>query len=135
MRHRYIGGPADDHMAHTLIMFLDPRGNVFLHTGHIISRKIMTVRKQRKVLYRTADACKFLHISIPGLDIFIPDGPVNGETIPDIGFELIIAPSIALAPPRQAAPSHMIAAKPVETLDLGIWAFTVLAPVVQVGLT
>src|ERR1700733_7138998 len=99
MRNRYVGYAADDHGPGSFIVFLQTRGHIFFHAGHIEWRQELSVRQLRQPFLRSADARESFHIVIPGLDILIPDGPVDANAFFDIALEIEVAPAVALPPP------------------------------------
>src|SRR3569833_1683259 len=88
----------------------------------------------REAFFAAADTGKALRKVIPGSNVLIANGPVDGNTFLGVGLKIIIAPAIALTAPHQAAPSDMIAPEPVKTFCFGVGTLTIFYPIVQVGL-
>ena len=73
-----------------------------------------------------------LDIVVPGREIFVANGPIHGDTLARVGFEIEIAQTITVPPPQQRAAADLVAAVPVEALDFRIGRILVRRPPVQV---
>src|SRR5690606_9467619 len=74
------------------------------------------------------NAGKFLHVIVPGGQVFIADWPVNGDALAQVGFKILRAQAIALTPPQERAAAHVITAIPVEALLLYVGAILFVGP-------
>jgi hypothetical protein len=93
---------------------------MLLDTVHLHRGQEFAVGQLRKAFHGPIDADKGFDIVIPGLDVGIPDRPVDAMSVLAIGAEIDIAPTIALTSPHQGPASHMIAPDPVKRLYLVI---------------
>src|SRR5688500_6939535 len=69
-----------------------------------------------------------LDVVVPGLDVGVPDGPVDGDAVLGIPLEIEVSQPIALASPPERASADLVAAEPVEPPDLGVRAVLVGCP-------
>src|SRR5690606_11495372 len=74
-----------------------------------------------------------LDVVVPGLEVGVADWPVDAHAVAGIGGEVQVAPAIALPAPRQRAAADLIAADPVEALDLGVGMRDIVDEEVRVG--
>src|SRR5260370_605317 len=61
-----------------------------------------------------ADAGELFHVVVPGGDVRVADGPIDGDSLFQVGFEVEIAPAIALSSPGDGFAADLAAANPGE---------------------
>ena len=83
-------------------------------------RQEITVRQLRDLVVIAADPDERLDVIVPGLKVFVADGPVDAVPVPQVGFEIVRRPAIGLPRPGQRAPAQVIAADPAVRLSLGL---------------
>ena len=81
---------------------------------------------------RAGDAGVPLDVVVPRRDVGVADRPVDRDAFLRVGLEVEVAPAIALAAPHQRAAADLIAAIPVEALDLGVRRLLLVDPPVEV---
>ena len=91
-----------------------------LHAIELHRRQKLPVRKLRQILGLTADADEALDMIVPGREIVIADRPVDRDALARIGLEVHRAPAITLPAPHDGAPADVVAAYPVEALNLDV---------------
>ena len=70
-------------------------------------------------------------VIVPRGQVFIPDGPIDGDPFPGVGLEVEVRQPVALAAPNERAASGLVAADPVEPAGLGVRVVAVFDEVVQ----
>src|SRR4051812_19363078 len=73
-----------------------------------------------------ADANKFLHVRIPGCDVFVPYRPVGADALLAIGFKVEIAPALRPSCPHQRLATDLVTFYPVEWFFLNVGMFVIL---------
>src|ERR1700719_2879289 len=112
---QYRGTP-DGHHAAVVEIF---RQSIFDHefgAGHFHRRQEFAVRKLGQPFGLAADADEILHVVVPGLDVLVADGPVGGNSVAEVGFEIQIAKTIALAAPHDGLAAYLSSTNPSERL-------------------
>src|SRR5262249_38590368 len=101
---------------------------VTLDAGHLHRREKTSVRELRQSLPLAADPRQIFPIVIPGGDLRVTDGPLNGNPLFLSGLEIEIAPAIALAAPHDGFSSDLAAANPGKMLSgiAGVRVFLVV---------
>ncbi len=89
-------------------------------------RKELPVGKLRQPLLPPGDADEVLDVVVPGRNIFIAKRPVDGEAVPQVGFEVEVAPPVGVAAPHDGAPADLTAPDPCERF-VGVVRVGVLA--------
>jgi len=74
--------------------------HVQLGAVHLHRRKELAIGQLGQILRLAADTDEVLHVVVPGLDIPVADGPVDGDAVLEIALEVYIAPAVALAAPH-----------------------------------
>ncbi len=80
----------------------------------------LAVGELRQAFRLAAHADERLHVVVPGRDIRVADRPIDAMPVLRIRREIDVAPPIALARPHERAPADVIAAHPIEALDLDV---------------
>ncbi len=111
---------------------LQPAGDHLLAAVEGHGRLELSVRELWHPLPRPRDARVAFDVIVPGSDVGVADRPVDRDPLSRVGLEVEVAPAIALAAPHERAPAHVIAAKPVEPLHLGVGRLPVRSPPVEV---
>ena len=106
---------ADGHDA-TVKMFGERIFEIQFDAGHFHGRKELAVGELRQAFGLAADASKFLDVVIPGSNVGITDRPIHGDAVFQVGFEIEIAPAIALAAPSDGFSANLAAANPGKML-------------------
>src|SRR5215470_2627282 len=83
-----------------------------LDARHFHGRKEFAVGKLRQAFGLAADAGEFFHVVIPGSNVGIANRPIDGDSIFQVGFEIEIAPAIALAAPGDRLSADLASANP-----------------------
>ena len=73
-----------------------------------------------------------LDVVVPRRHVRVADRPVDRDAVLEIRFEIEIAEAIALASPRQRPSADVVAAVPVEALDLGVWRVALVHPPIEI---
>ena len=110
----------------------EPAGDRLLGAVERHRRLELPVRKLRQSFNRSGDARVLLDVVVPRREIRVADRPVDGDALAAVGLEVEIAESVALAAPGQRAAADVIAAIPVEALDLGVRRLLLVHPPVEV---
>src|SRR6185437_3238399 len=69
---------------------------MFFHAVHFPGRQELAIRQLGETVFITADPCKPLHMTIPGRQVCIPDGPRYRKTVPRRALELEGTPTLGL---------------------------------------
>jgi len=93
-----VGAAADDHGAIGVALH-DLFTDVLLGAVHFPGRQEFSVGKLREVIHVAADAGELFHVTIPGGEIVVADGPGYGEAVAGGAFELEGAPALGLTGP------------------------------------
>src|SRR5260370_26011796 len=118
------GGTADGH--HAIIKILGERVFQFqINAGHFHGRKKFPVRKLRQAFGLAADAGELLHVVVPGSNVRVANGPIDGDSLFQIGFEIEIAPAVTLAAPEDGLSADLAATNPGKMLS-GIGGGTIV---------
>jgi hypothetical protein len=88
----------------------------------------------RDIVPVARDAGEAFHVTVPGGQVRVADGPVDGEPVAGRGLELVVAPPLRLPGPDEGFAAHLVAANPVEGLFLHVGVFLVLHEKVFGGL-
>src|ERR1035438_4170728 len=107
------GGAADGHNAVVEILG-ETVAEIELRAIHFHGRQEMAVRQVRQTFGLAADTGEIFYIAVPGLDIGVADGPIYGVSFFQVGFEVEIAPAIALASPGNRFSADLASANPRE---------------------
>ena len=91
-----------------------------LDAVEIHRRQELAVRQLRQVLGTAAHADEAFDVVVPRRDLGVAHRPVDRDAILRVRFEVHRAPAIALPAPHDGAAADVIAADPVEALDLGV---------------
>src|SRR4051812_36921681 len=89
-----------------------PLAHVLLDAIQCHGRQKLAVRELRQSLGLTTHADEPLDEIVPGRDVGVSDGPVDGDAVARIGFEIEIAPPIDLASPDDRLAADLTGAKP-----------------------
>ena len=111
---REDGGAADGHHAAIVEVLRDGFFHHAFGAVHFHGGKEFAVRKLRKSFGLAADASVLFDIVVPRLDIFVANGPIDGDAFLEVGFKVQIAPAIALAAPDDGLATDLAAANPGE---------------------
>ena len=95
-----VGRPADNQVSLGECRF-NFRLHGFFDAVQFKCRLKDAIRQLRQAFFRSADSGEGLDIVIPGRYVLVPDRPVDTVTVFQVGFEVDVAPSIALAVPLQ----------------------------------
>src|SRR5690349_887310 len=110
------GGAADGHDA-IVEMFGERILEISLDASEFHGRKEFAVGELRQAFRLAADAGKLFDVVIPGSHVDIADGPIHGDAVAQVGFEIKIAPAIALTPPGDGLAANLAAANPGKMLS------------------
>ena len=83
-------------------------------------RQELAVGQLRQAFGAAAHADEALDVVVPRRDLGVADRPVDGDAVLRVRFEVQVAPAIALPAPHDRAAADVIAADPVEALDLRV---------------
>jgi hypothetical protein len=107
------GGAANGYDA-VVEIFSDRSTKVLFDASEFHRRKKFSVGELRQTFGLAADAGELLDVVIPRGEISVTDGPVDGYSVFQIGFEIEIAPAIALTSPHEGLAADLAAANPGE---------------------
>src|SRR5262249_13186014 len=107
---------ADRHQALTREVLGDSIFDDKFGASHLHWRKKFAVRKLWQALCLTTDAGELFDVVVPRREVLLPNRPVRGDSIMQIGFEIQIAPAIRLASPDDGTPANLAAANPEKRL-------------------
>src|SRR3984893_14112720 len=113
---RQYGGTPDGHHAAIVETFWQ---SVFDHefgTGHFHGREEFAVGQLRQTFGLAAYSYEILSVLVPGLDVLVADGPIGGDSVAYVGFEIQVAKTIALTAPHDGLAANLAAANPGEWL-------------------
>src|SRR5215472_11201361 len=88
-----------------------------LDARHFHGRKEFAVGKLRQTFSLAADAGEFFHVVIPRSNVGIANRPIDCDSIFQVGFEIEIAPAIALAAPSNGFSTDLAPANPGKMLS------------------
>src|SRR5215831_20192590 len=106
-------GATDGHNA-IVKMFCKCFAHVELYASHLHRREESSVGKLRQAFCLTADAGELLDVVVPRRHVSVTNRPVHGDPVPQIRFEVQVAPAIALATPGDGLAADLTAANPAE---------------------
>ena len=101
-------------------IFGDALLHLLLEAVHRHRRQELAVGQLRQALAAAADAGEALDVVVPRRDVLVADRPVDGDAVARVGLEVEVAPAVRLPAPQQRPAADVIAAHPVEALDLGV---------------
>src|SRR5450631_1702449 len=110
------GGAADGHHAAVVEILGQGVFDDVLSAGHFHGRQKLAVGKLRQAFGLAAYADEIFYVIVPGLDVFVTDGPIGRDAVAEIGFEIEIAEAIALAAPHDGLAADLAAANPGKRL-------------------
>ena len=119
VRLRQVGDAADDHRPAAEVL-RDPVLHLPLEAVHLHRRQELSVGELRQALTAAADAGKALDAVVPRRQVLVADRPVHRDAVAGVGLEIELAEPVGLPAPQQRAPADVVAAHPVEALDLGV---------------
>src|SRR6266851_2977557 len=90
---------------------------VQFNAGHFHRREKFPVGQLRQTFGLAADAGDLFHVVVPGSDVRVANGPIDGDSLFQIGFEIEIAPAIALASPGDGLSANLAPTNPGEVLS------------------
>ncbi len=93
-----------------------------LRAVHLHRRKKVAVRQLRQTFGLAADPREILYVAVPRLHLGIANGPIDRNSLFEVGFKVEIAPAVALASPRNRLAADLPATNPGKfcALDVGI---------------
>ena len=94
----------------------------------------LPVRQLRHGFDRARDAGVALDVVVPRRKLGVAQRPIDGDAFARVRFEIEVAPAIALPSPQQRAAADVIAAIPIEALDLGVRRILLVDPPIEVAL-
>src|SRR5713101_3380468 len=98
---------------HAIIEIFGERSlEVQFNAGHFHRRKKFSIRKLRQAFGLAADASELFDVVVPGSDVRVANGPIDGDSLFQIGFKIEIAPAITLAAPEDGLSADLAAANP-----------------------
>ena len=103
-----------------------PRLEVRLDAVHLERRQQLSVGELRQAGVLAADADEALDHVVPRRDVRVADRPVDADAFPRVGREVEVAPAEAVPGPQQRSAADVIAAEPLERLDLVVGVLDVL---------
>ena len=78
--------------------------------------KEFAVRQLRKAQRFAGNSDEILDVVVPRHNIGIADGPIDGDPIAKVGFEVQVAPSVNLSAPHDGSPADLSPSNPAERL-------------------
>src|SRR5579872_6342945 len=114
---RQNGGAANGQYAFAAKMPGQFLANKSLSAVQLHRRQEFAVGQLRKPQSFTRDAGEFLDIVVPGLEIGVSNGPVDGDSVAHIRFKIKIAPTVTLASPRDGTSTDLPPPNPAEGLS------------------
>src|SRR5688572_24094024 len=93
-----VGTPALDHVPLRIILF-NCFLEILLDAAQLKTRSAFAVWQLRYSVFTAGNACKLFYMTIPGLEVFITDGPVNGKSIPHRTLKVVVTPALRLTGP------------------------------------
>jgi hypothetical protein len=87
---------------------------VLLNAVQFHRREERPVRQVREPFRLAAHPDEALDVVVPWGEVRVADGPIDGDAVAQIGFEIQIAPAIDLASPDDGLAADLPGAKPVE---------------------
>ncbi|EEF25498.1 conserved hypothetical protein, partial [Ricinus communis] len=131
-RFRQVGHAADRHAA-VLPLRLDGALEVFFQRRHLERRQVVPVGEVRQPFRRAAHADEFFHVRVPRFQVRVADRPVIAVPVAFILQEVVRAPAVRLAAPRERAAAQHVGAVPAERFHLLVRVLAVVDPVLAVG--
>ena len=93
---------------------------VSLDAVQIHRRQELAVGQLRQPFGAAAHADEALDLVVPRRELGVADRPVDCDPVLGVRAEIQVAPAIGLPAPHQRAAADVVAADPVEALDLGV---------------
>src|SRR5437870_6275443 len=93
-------------------MFGDGGLEIQLDAGQLHGRKEFRGGELPQAFRLRADAGKLFDIVVPRSDVRVADWPVDGDPVFQVGFEIEIAPAVALPSPGDGLAADLAAANP-----------------------
>ena len=88
------GEPAGDGLAQVQLAGVERHRRLELAVGEVSQTQGLA-----------ADTGELLHVRVPWRQIGVADGPVDAVTVAQVGLEIEVTPSIAMAAPEQRPPA------------------------------
>ena len=120
------GGAADCEHALAAKMFGRFIADELLRAIQFHRRKKLAVGQLRQSERFAGNSSEFLDIVVPGSKVGVADGPVNSNSVAEIGFEVEVAPAIALASPRNGTAADLASTNPAGRACRDRWCRDVL---------
>ncbi len=92
----------------------------------------LSVRQLRQMLDRSGNARVAFDLVVPRREVCVANRPVDRDAVLRVRLEIEIAQAIALTSPRERPSADVIAAIPVEALDLGVRRVFLRHPPVEI---
>ena len=107
-----------------------PASHVLLDAIQRHRREEGPVGQMRESFGLTADANETLDPIVPGREVGVPNGPVDGDPVSLVGLEVEVAPAIDLPGPDYGLAPDLSRAKPEERSIGGraVWVLDVIGP-------
>ena len=80
----------------------------------------------------TLNTDELLNVGVPGGNVLVADGPVDGHAVFGVRLEVVVAPPVTVAAPHDGTAADVVTADPVKTLVLVVVEFIVLVDPVQI---
>src|SRR5690606_35710671 len=93
------------------------------------------IRQLRQPFFLSAYPGEFFNVIVPGRDVLVPDGPVDGDPFPGMGLKIQVAPPVTLSSPHDGSSAHDIGTVPVKPLFFLVGSVHVVKPIAFVVLT
>src|SRR5205807_8971773 len=93
-------------------MFGEGELEVQVDAGQLHGRKEFPVAELPQAFRLPADGGKLFDIVVPRSDVGVADWPVDGDPVFQVGFEIEIAPAVALPSPGDGLAADLAAANP-----------------------
>ena len=123
-----VGDAADGHVAAGKLFF-DAFADFFFEVVHLHGWEKFAIGKLGQAEGFSGDAGEFFYVGVPGGDVFVTDGPVDGDAFFGVGFEVDVGEAVALASPHDGFAAYDVGAVPVEAFVFFVEGVVVFEPV------
>src|SRR5258708_10427865 len=121
------GSAADGHDA-VVVMLGERFAEILLDAGHFHWWKKFTVGELRHAVGWAANSRELFDVVVPGREIGITNRPIHRDAVLEVGFEVEVAPAVALASPGKGLAADLTPADPGKMFSriAGVGIFGIL---------
>src|SRR5690606_33948069 len=111
--------PRNDDMT-VFITFLHRFLEELLYAIHRKRRQKFAVGKLGQSVFVSGNSGKLFYVAVPGREVPVTDGPVDGKTVAGRSFKVEVTPPLRMTRPEDGLAAHLVPTHPVERFFLNV---------------